>query len=78
MSKPLSQLLSVIKPVSVNGSVDKEISGVESDSRKITAGGLFVAVPGVNVDGHKFIPDVIKSGATAIVCQTLPESLVDG
>ena len=78
MSKPLSQLLSVIKPVSVNGPVDKEISGVESDSRKITAGGLFVAVPGVNVDGHKFIPDVIKSGATAIVCQTLPESLVDG
>ena len=75
MSKILSQLLSRIKAVSITGATDKEISGIESDSRKITPGALFVAVPGVTVDGHKFIPDVVKAGATAVVCQTLPDVL---
>ena len=62
MSKILSQLLSRIKAVSITGATDKEISSIESDSRKITPGALFVAVPGVTVDGHKFIPDVVKAG----------------
>ena len=75
MSKILSQLLSRIKAVSITGATDKEISSIESDSRKITPGALFVAVPGVTVDGHKFIPDVVKAGATAVVCQTLPDVL---
>lgn len=78
MGKPLSQLLSVIKPVSVAGTVGKEITGVESDSRKISAGTLFVAVPGVTTDGHKYIPDVIRAGATAVVCEQLPQELADG
>lgn len=47
MSKILSQLLSRIKAVSITGATDKEISSIESDSRKITPGALFVAVPGV-------------------------------
>lgn len=74
----LSQLLSVLKPLGVTGTVEKEITGVESDSRKVVNGSLFVAVPGVTTDGHKFIPAVIKAGATAIVCEQMPDSLVDG
>ena len=70
----LSKLLSVIKPITVKGSTEKEITGVESDSRKAKAGTLFVAVPGTATDGHKFIPDVIKAGATAVVCENLPEN----
>ena len=72
MNKPLKQLLSVIKPIKVIGDVDKNITGVESDSRKAARGTLFVAVPGVTTDGHKYIPDVERAGATAIVCQRLP------
>ena len=45
MNKPLKQLLSVIKPIKVIGDVDKNITGVESDSRKAARGTLFVAVP---------------------------------
>lgn len=77
MNKPLKQLLSVIKPIKVIGDVDKNITGVESDSRKAARGTLFVAVPGVTTDGHKYIPDVERAGATAIVCQRLPEHLSD-
>ena len=71
--KQLTQLLSVIRPLKVVGTTEKKITGVESDSRKATAGTLFVAVPGVTTDGHKYIPDVIRAGATAVVCERMPE-----
>ena len=78
MMKSLSQLLSVIKPLEVVGSTDLQIMGVECDSRKVAQGTLFVAIPGVTTDGHKYIPDVIRKGATAIVCQQMPEVKEEG
>ena len=47
----------------------KKISAIETDSRKCTPGCLFVAVEGNAVDGHKFIPKAIESGASTIVYQ---------
>ena len=47
----------------------KKISAIETDSRKCTPGCLFVAVEGNAVDGHKFIPKAIESGARTIVYQ---------
>lgn len=76
--KPLYQLLSGIKPICVTGGTDKMIAGVESDSRKVAEGWLFVAVPGVTIDGHRYIPDVVSAGAAAVVCERLPEKLADG
>ena len=46
-----------------------EITGIYADSRKVQAGGMFVAVPGVDIDGHRFIPDAIRRGAASIVGQ---------
>jgi UDP-N-acetylmuramoyl-tripeptide--D-alanyl-D-alanine ligase len=40
-------------------------AAVVIDSRKVTPGGLFVALPGENVDGHDFVPAVTVAGATA-------------
>lgn len=40
-------------------------SFVEFDSRKITPGGLFIALPGSRVDGHDFVPKAIEQGAAA-------------
>jgi UDP-N-acetylmuramoyl-tripeptide--D-alanyl-D-alanine ligase len=40
---------------------------VEFDSRKLTPGGLFVAVPGERVDGHDFAADAIRAGAVAVL-----------
>jgi UDP-N-acetylmuramoyl-L-alanyl-D-glutamate--2,6-diaminopimelate ligase len=51
------------------------IGGVGFDSRKIKTGDLFVAVPGMHVDGHDFIDTAIQKGAIAVVCQALPETL---
>lgn len=73
--KPLSALLSAISVEEIIGRTDIEITSVESDSRKIKLGSLFVAVRGTVVDGHRFIPIVTVGGAAAIVCEELPERL---
>ena len=73
--KILSQLLASIQPVQVVGNTDIEITDVINDSRKAAPGVLFVAVKGVAVDAHRFIGDVVDKGASAIVCQELPETL---
>lgn len=39
----------------------------ETDSRKIKPGQTFIAIEGHTVDGHKFIDDAIKNGATKII-----------
>jgi UDP-N-acetylmuramyl tripeptide synthase len=44
------------------------------DSRLVKPFSLFVAVSGTVVDGHEFITKAIESGATAIVCERLPEN----
>jgi MurE/MurF fusion protein len=51
----------------VGRSFDVEVAGVASDSRKVKAGFVFIAVPGTVADGMSFIPDAIKNGAIAIV-----------
>lgn len=78
MNKKLSQIIASASPIEVIGNADINISGIASDSRKVAKGWLFVAVPGVNIDGHKFIPDVIAAGARAVVCENLPETTPDG
>ncbi len=73
--KPLSELLSAITVEEIIGNESRTITSLESDSRKIKLGSMFVAVRGVNVDGHRFIPLVTLAGAAAIVCEELPERL---
>ncbi|MBR6113808.1 MAG: UDP-N-acetylmuramoyl-L-alanyl-D-glutamate--2,6-diaminopimelate ligase [Oscillospiraceae bacterium] len=52
---------------------DTEIGGVECDSRRVRPGDLFVAVPGFQADGHRFIPAAAEKGCAAVLCQTPPE-----
>jgi UDP-N-acetylmuramoyl-L-alanyl-D-glutamate--2,6-diaminopimelate ligase len=74
----LSDILYKVSLLTVSGVTDLEITGIEFDSRKVTQGQLFVAIPGTQVDGHTFIDKAIELGATAILCENLPESLKDG
>ena len=71
----LKQILNQIDPLNVTGALDKDIKGVEIDSRKVGEGFLFVAMRGTQVDGHQFIDKAIALGATAVVCETLPEEV---
>lgn len=48
---------------------DVAIRAVTADSREVTEGALFVAVPGSREDGARFIPDAIAAGAAAVVCE---------
>ena len=63
----LRELLSVIQPLEVVGSTDKEIKGIHFDSRKIGQDDLFVAQVGTAVDGHTFIDGCVAKGVSAIV-----------
>lgn len=70
----LSQLLNAVAPLEVRGDLDKEILGVEIDSRKVRDNYLFIAVKGTVADGHLYIPKAIENGAVAIVCsEAIPE-----
>lgn len=74
----LQELLKNIKPTTIEGNTDVEITGVNIDSRKIKDGHLFVAMKGTEVDGHKFIGKAIESGAKAILCEDMPQEKNDG
>ena len=76
--KKLSQLIASIQPLRVVGDIEIEITDLINDSRQAGKGALFVAVKGVAVDSHRFIADVVKAGASAIVCEDLPQTLNEG
>ena len=71
----LSELLKKVKPLQIIGDAEKEITGINIDSRRIEAGHLFVAIPGTQTDGHMFIGKAIELGATAILCEKMPEDI---
>ena len=64
------KLKQIIQNAEVNilhGSADTEITGICSDSRKVTPGSLFFAVKGCASDGHAYIPQALEKGAVAVV-----------
>ena len=69
----LIELLKYVKPLDVVGDVETDITGVDIDSRKVGKGHLFVAIKGTQTDGHRFIPKAIDQGASAVLCEALPE-----
>jgi len=71
----LADILYNIQVVTIQGSLDIEIDAIEFDSRNVVPKQLFVAVKGYQVDGHKFIDAAIKQGASAILCEEIPENL---
>lgn len=73
--KNVEELLSGITVVERKGAAVSEVSGVESDSRQVKPGYLFVAVRGASVDGHTFIPQAMAQGAKVIVCEEFPTEL---
>ena len=74
----LTELLKNVKSLSIIGSAEVDITGVNIDSRRIEPGHLFVAIVGTQTDGHQFISKAIGSGAKAILCEQLPEEKVEG
>ena len=74
----LNELLKNVETLNIIGDVEVEITGVNIDSRRIEKGHLFVAIPGTQTDGHKYIPKAIELGAAAVLCENMPEQQVSG
>lgn len=74
----LEKLIDNTKPLSILGDMDIDINGIEIDSRKTRPGNAFVAIRGTQTDGHNYISKAIELGAAAIVCEQIPEDIVEG
>ena len=73
----LNELLSATKVLNTVGNTDIDIAAIAFDSRKVTQNTLFVAQAGTAVDGHDYIGKALDSGATAIVCERIPEEVAE-
>ena len=70
----LIKLIAAIPVKRIEGDEDIPVSAIESDSRRVGQGGMYVAIKGTTVDGHDFIGNAIEKGASAIVCEYIPEN----
>ena len=71
----LKDILYKVSIISISGNRDLELNGISFDSREVKPGFLFIAIKGTQSDGHEFISKAISSGASAILCQKLPENV---
>src|SRR5256885_8203408 len=65
----LKQLVQQLEALKIEGPLEGEVAGIAYDSRRVTPGMLFVAIPGQNTDGHEYIQTALDRGAAAVVCE---------
>ena len=79
MAPKLQDFFPADEVAAVKGGLDRPISGLTMDSRRVVPGSLFFALPGLRTDGAAFIDEAINRGAVAVVTQkpvTLPHGKV--
>ena len=75
--KQLNLLLADVRAIEIHNNHNAEVVSLTYDSRSVERGALFFAVRGTQSDGHNYIASAIERGATAIVCEQLPQQLND-
>ncbi|MDP5273152.1 UDP-N-acetylmuramoyl-L-alanyl-D-glutamate--2,6-diaminopimelate ligase [Chengkuizengella axinellae] len=65
----LKEFASLLKLSTIHGDADTVITGIQTDSRKIKSGDLFVCVVGHRMDGHNFAEQAVENGASALVVE---------
>ncbi len=75
MMRALDPLIDALPAATRHNWRPLEIGKITTDSRQVEPGDLFVAVPGVSVDGHRFIPAALKAGAVACIVERLTPEL---
>ena len=71
----LKELIRDLDVLNMTADPEMEITGICYDSRAAKPGNLFVAVRGFATDGHRYIPKAIENGASAVLCETIPEEI---
>ena len=74
----IKDILYKVSLTSTYGDMERKVSDIVFDSRKVVENSAFVAVKGTQVDGHDFISLALEKGATTIICEQLPEALATG
>lgn len=77
-ARTLKDILYKVSIKELHGSTDIAIEGLAIDSRNAGKGDLFIARKGGTIDAHQFIPAVIESGVSAIICEDLPLDMDPG
>ena len=72
MAPKLSDYFQDGDAIAVKGALDRPISGLVLDSRRVVPGTLFFALPGRRADGASFIDEAVSRGAVAVVTQKMP------
>jgi len=65
----LKEMLIGLEGLKVKGDLEIDIKEIESNSKKVKKNYLFIAIKGFNVDGHQYISDAIKKGASAVMVE---------
>ncbi|PWJ56553.1 UDP-N-acetylmuramoyl-L-alanyl-D-glutamate--2,6-diaminopimelate ligase [Dyadobacter jejuensis] len=74
-AKPIKALTQHLKDLTLTGPEETQIQAIQLDSRKVLPGSLFVALRGTQTDGHQYIDKASSLGASAILCEALPDVL---
>lgn len=69
----LHEVLYKVAIRSISGNTDMDIRDVQTDSRQVKQGCLFVAVKGTATDGHAYIEKAVSAGASAVICEKMPD-----
>ncbi|MBU1486447.1 UDP-N-acetylmuramoyl-L-alanyl-D-glutamate--2,6-diaminopimelate ligase [bacterium] len=65
----LSRLISCLEEKEVSGSLEVQVKGIASDSRKVRPGYLFISIKGFESNGHRFIEKAVRGGASCLIVE---------
>lgn len=63
------ELVRELVPLAAGGDLDRPVTGIAYDSRRVRPGYLFVAIKGMVTDGHRYIDDALERGASCLLVQ---------
>lgn len=72
----LKELLAKVEYECIRGSLDRDVTDIIYDSRKVIAGSMFVCIPGAQADGHDYAANAVEAGAGVLLVEkevALPE-----
>lgn len=70
--KNLQDILYKVSIAEVHGTTDREVLDIHQDSRECKKDSLFIAISGIQSNGHDFIEKAIDFGASVIICEQMP------
>jgi len=74
----LKDILYKVSIDSVVGNTRIAVNEIQFDSRKVILNDVFVAIKGTLTDGHEYILKAAEQGAIAVICETLPDQIING